>query len=284
LIKSVNEVIDFLDVIEEMRNLSVEENCLRYFLKSHVLTLLKNQKIYWKQRGKIKWVKLGDENTKFFHTRATINFRHNKIAMLQNDDLADITDHDGKAEILWKAFKERMGTSGNSAMQFNLEELCEPITSEMRTSLERPFEKKEIEDIVKKLPNDKSPGPDGFNNEFIKSCWPIIGDDILSLVTDFYNGEVELESINTSFITLIAKNDTPLNAGDYRPISLLNSVLKIITKLLANRLQNIILKIVHKRFEHGLKWKRCAGYRSFGQFLVLSFDIKNAPNEVRMRN
>jgi hypothetical protein len=137
LIKSVNEVIDFLDVMEEMRNLLVEENCLRNFLNSHVLTLLKNQKIYWKQRGKIKWVKLGDENTKFFHTRARINFRHNKIVVLQNDDLADITDHDGKVEILWKAFKERMGTSGNSSMQFNLEDLCEPISSDMRNSYSR---------------------------------------------------------------------------------------------------------------------------------------------------
>jgi hypothetical protein len=189
---------------------------------------------------------LGDENTKFFHTRATINFRHNKITALQNDDLADITDHDGKAEILWKAFKERMGTYGNSPMKFNLDDLCEPISSDMRNSLESPFEKKEVEDIVKNLPNDKSPCPDGFNNEFIKSCWPIIGDDIFSLVTNFYNGEVELESINTSFITLIAKTDTPLNAGEFRPISLLNSVLKIITKLLANKLQRIILKIVHK--------------------------------------
>jgi hypothetical protein len=75
---------------------------------------------------------------------------------------------------------------------------------------------------------------------------PLLEMIFFSLVTDFYNGEVELERINTSFITLIAKTDTPINAGDFRPISLLNSVLKIITKLLANILQRIILKIVHK--------------------------------------
>jgi hypothetical protein len=63
-----------------------------------------------------------------------------------------------------------MGTSGNSSMQFNLSDLCEPISSEMRTSLEIPFEKKEVEEVVKALPNDKSLGPYGFNNEFIKSC------------------------------------------------------------------------------------------------------------------
>jgi hypothetical protein len=148
-----------------------------------------------------------------------------------------------------------MGTSNNSSMNFNLEDLCDPISSDMRNALESPFERKEVEDIVKKLPNDKSPGPNGFNNEFIKSCWPIIGDDIFSLVTDFYNGEVELESINTSFITLIAKTESPLNAGDFKPISLLNSELKIITKILANRLQKVILKIVHKN-QYGFLKKR----------------------------
>jgi hypothetical protein len=71
-----------------------------------------------------------------------------------------------------------MGTSGNSSMKFNLDDLCDPISSDMRNALECPFEKKDVDDIVKKLPNHKSPGPDGFNNEFIKSCWPIIGDDI----------------------------------------------------------------------------------------------------------
>jgi hypothetical protein len=45
-------------------------------------------------------VKLGDANTKFFHTKATINYRHNYIAILKNDSLDEITDHDGKAAIL----------------------------------------------------------------------------------------------------------------------------------------------------------------------------------------
>jgi hypothetical protein len=54
-------------------------------------------------------VKLGDANTRFFHNKATINYRHNFISMLMNESLSEITDHDSKAEILWKSFKERMG-------------------------------------------------------------------------------------------------------------------------------------------------------------------------------
>ena len=63
LIDKVNESISLLDFFEECRPLSAMEWNLRDILKSHVMTLLQNQRAYWKQRGKIKWVKLGDENT-----------------------------------------------------------------------------------------------------------------------------------------------------------------------------------------------------------------------------
>jgi hypothetical protein len=44
------------------------------------------------------------------------------------------------------------------------------LDSESLAALESPFSEKEIQDVIDDLPNDKSPGPDGFNNEFIKSC------------------------------------------------------------------------------------------------------------------
>jgi hypothetical protein len=64
-------------------------------------------------------------------------------------------------------------------------------------------------------------------------------------VHDFHDGTVNLESINSSYITLIPKVPNPQNPNDFRPISLLNSCLKILTKLLANRLQKIILQLIH---------------------------------------
>ena len=96
------------------------------------------------------------------------------------------------------------------------------------------------------MPGDKSPGPDGFNGCFLKSCWHIIKKEFYNLCQDFYNGSVNLQAINSSFITLIPKKNNPESLNDYRPISLLSSVLKLLTKLMANRVQPIILKLVHK--------------------------------------
>lgn len=58
-------------------------------------------------------------------------------------------------------------------------------------------------------------------------------------------GDIYMQSINNSYITLIPKKDSPMTVNDYRPISLLNSNLKLITKILADRLQQVILRVIH---------------------------------------
>jgi retron-type reverse transcriptase len=112
--------------------------------------------------------------------------------------------------------------------------------------LDSPFTKQEIDSIIKALPSDKSPGPDGFNTNFIKKCWHIISQDFYDLCEKFYQEDVCLRSINGFFIVLVLKKDNPQTVGDFRPISLLNNTMKSITKLLANRLQTVMTSLVHK--------------------------------------
>ena len=96
------------------------------------------------------------------------------------------------------------------------------------------------------MPADKAPGPDGFNGHFLKTSWHIVKQDIYQLCFDFYEGNLNIEHINMGYITLVPKVGSPVGINDYRPITLLNCCLKILTKLLANRLQKVVLKIVHK--------------------------------------
>jgi hypothetical protein len=155
-----------------------------------------------------------------------------------------VCDHEQKAILLWNDFKERLGTSSSQEMLFDLPSLLAQETD--LSILEVPITESEIDGIIKALPTDKSPGPDGFNNEFLKRCWHIIKHDFYNLGTGFFMNDICLRSINGSFITLIPKVDSPSRATDFRPISLLNISIKALTKILANRLQPLITKLVHK--------------------------------------
>lgn len=78
-------VLDYINFLEDLRNLSLIEWNFRSLLEEKLISLLQQQKIYWKQRGALKWVTLGDANTKFFRANATVKYRRNLITQLTNE-------------------------------------------------------------------------------------------------------------------------------------------------------------------------------------------------------
>ena len=52
--------------------------------------------------------------------------------------------------------------------------------------LTAPFSKQEIDDVIKEMPADRAPGPDGFTGLFIKTCWHIIKEDFYKLCDEFH--------------------------------------------------------------------------------------------------
>lgn len=76
-------------------------------------------------------------------------------------------------------------------------------------------------------------------------CWPLIAEDYYKLCREFSIRSTYLRSINSSCITKIPKKEGPSIAYDYKPISLLNTTLEILTKVLANRPYKVIKKLIH---------------------------------------
>jgi len=158
-----------LTILEEYRDLSLEEWNFRDILREKLLSLLEQQRIYWKQRGSVKWVTLGDVVTEFFHANVTIKHRRNLIAKLVTEQGEVVTSHHDKEVQIWHSFKDRLGVTEYNEMLFDLSSLMQEHPN--LNWLEDQFTTNEIDEVVKMLPNDKSPGPDGFTNEFIKKCW-----------------------------------------------------------------------------------------------------------------
>jgi hypothetical protein len=137
-----------------------------------------------------------------------------------------------------------MGVSTNPTMLFDLASLIEPVDG--LQELEAPFHHSEIDLIVKRMPTDKAPGPDGFNGLFMNKCWQTVKNDFYRFCNDFYLGAVSLDNINTSYITLVPKINSPDTVSDYRSISLMNISLKLVTKILADRLQVVIVGLIQR--------------------------------------
>ncbi|GJU81763.1 putative RNA-directed DNA polymerase, eukaryota, reverse transcriptase zinc-binding domain protein [Tanacetum coccineum] len=107
--------------------------------------------------------------------------------------------------------------------------------------LDAPFSSDEIKNAVWDCGGGKAPGPDGFTFKFIKQYWDTIGKDFIDMIKTFEIDSHILRGCNSSFIALVPKNQNPLHIEDYRPISLIGCQYKVIAKLLANRL----LQVVH---------------------------------------
>ncbi|XP_010436564.1 PREDICTED: uncharacterized protein LOC104720343 [Camelina sativa] len=102
------------------------------------------------------------------------------------------------------------------------------------------FSTEEIKAAAFSLPRNKAFGPDGYTAEFFKSCWHIIGPEVVEVVREFFRSGQLLQQWNATTIVLIPKVPNAASTADFRPISLCNTMYKVISMLLAGRLQAIL--------------------------------------------
>jgi len=128
-----------------------------------------------------------------------------------------------------------LGESLDREVTINLDELA--IPSFDLSELDAPFSEDEVWRTINSLPSDKAPGPDGFTGKFYKVCWPIIKVDLMAAISEIWSRKMgHLEMLNSAYITLLPKKEEATTIRDFRPISLVHSFAKLITKILANRL------------------------------------------------
>ncbi|KAA3464007.1 reverse transcriptase [Gossypium australe] len=109
---------------------------------------------------------------------------------------------------------------------------------------ERYWEQRAREDEVyaalKGMGPLKAPGSDGFPALFFQKYWHIVGKEVLEYCLGILNDGKEIESANTTDIVLIPKVSQPITLVNFRPISLCTVMYKLVTKTIANRLQDVI--------------------------------------------
>ena len=105
------------------------------------------------------------------------------------------------------------------------------------------FSADEIKEAVFQMAPTKAPRPDGMNTFFYQKFWHIVVDNVVSAILDFFNFGCMVSSLNHTNIVLIPKVK-PEKISDFRHISLCNVMYKIISKVLSNRLKQILLSVI----------------------------------------
>lgn len=98
----------------------------------------------------------------------------------------------------------------------------------------------EIKTAVFALQKESAPGPYEFSGSFFIATWHITGPLVIKAVQHFFHSNKLHKASNAYFLTLIPKTQPPSSFTDFRPISLLNFSYKIIAKILASRLSQIL--------------------------------------------
>jgi len=111
-------------------------------------------------------------------------------------------------------------------------------------ALLKPFSVEEVRAAIWECDNFKYLGPDGVNLGFIKDLWDILKDDVMRFISEFHQNGRLAKCINSTFVALIPKIDSPQRLNDFRPISLVGSMYKILAKVLACRLRSVIGSVV----------------------------------------
>ncbi|KAL6327158.1 hypothetical protein AAG906_015197 [Vitis piasezkii] len=133
----------------------------------------------------------------------------------------------------------------DSDWKANIEGLhLEHLSIQEAESLELAFYEEKIHFAFMEMNGDKTLGPDGFTMAFWKTCWDFVKEEILELFKEFYDQSSFAKSLNTTFLVLIPKKGGVEDLGDFRPISLLGGLYKLLAKVLTYRLKKVIGKVV----------------------------------------
>lgn len=228
-----------LELLQDIETNDLKQNQIMEELQTQRLRLESINK----QKSRELWLKIGDRNSKFFHTSILVWRRRNNILEIL-DNLSWKIEQSDIANYFGQKFEE-LFSSSHPLIPQDMENLFPKNIGEEenRELIKIPLDDK-IKETIWSLHPLQSLGPDVFPSIFYRSHWEIVKEKVGNFVKECFILGIISANVNKTFIVLIPKTDKASNLNHFWPISLCNFAYKVVAKIIASRLSNSIEKII----------------------------------------
>ena len=235
IVTESNEDRVSLKELEVQLHLDPENLTLQQLEKKNYLKFRKSSylaDIFLQQRSNARWIRLGDANTRYFHSVKHRQLKH-AITQLQDNQGNWHKYHIIIARLFVQYYEELLGRKREDTIRASYDTFNDgPVrTIEQQIEILKPFNEEDVRKAMFSIDVNISPGPDGYGSGFYRETWDIVGQHVAEAVLEFFQNGKLLNHINATNISLIPKVSVPENASKYRPISCCNVIYKVISKL-----------------------------------------------------
>ncbi|KAL0300133.1 UNVERIFIED_CONTAM: hypothetical protein Sangu_3137000 [Sesamum angustifolium] len=221
--------------------LCLEKCCKLFFFKATKL-----EQVMLQQRAKIQWLKGGDQCSRIFFRKVAMRRASKRVFQIINEDGHTLTTQEDVVNEFVSFYQRLLG--GQTREFIDLRYLRpwarHVLTQEESQALVQSVTREEIKDAFFDIAEDKAPGPDGYSSGFYKAAWPVIGEEMIKAILEFFTTGRLLKQVNTTILALIPKVRAPSTVSDFRPISCCNVLYKVITKIIVQRLRLVLDKLI----------------------------------------
>ncbi|KAK4258548.1 hypothetical protein QN277_004989 [Acacia crassicarpa] len=206
--------------------------------------VLLQESLIWAQKARAEWTVFGDRNTRYFHARANRRRKAQRIEAIKDGNDQWVYDTSLIKHMATGFFSNLLTEDCSIRPTINCNMSFPRIDEEKLRWCNRELSAIEIKEALFHMGALKSPGPDGLNALFYQNQWNTVGDSVVTYVRYLFANPQVIKEVNGTLIVLIPKKEHPESMGDLRPISLCNVIYKTLSKVLVNRIKDILPLVI----------------------------------------
>ncbi|KAL6335916.1 hypothetical protein AAG906_003541 [Vitis piasezkii] len=191
-----------IDLIEQEENLNLDLVSGRALRRRELEDLLLKEEVHWRQKSRVKWIKEGDCNSKFFHRMANGRRSRKFIESLISERGVTLSNIEVISEEIVNFFGKLYSKPEGASWRVQGVDWVS-IHGKSTVWMDRPFSEEEVRIAVFQLNKEKAPGPDGFTIAVYQECWDVIKEDLMRVFLEFHTNGIINQSTNATFIAMI---------------------------------------------------------------------------------